>query len=287
MSPRTKGSKKLKKSKHWCLSRIVGQEPLDQRQQKAQEIPKLMPFKKHGTRAQWRKAAKSSRNPKIDAFQDSWDKSPRTKGSKKLKKSQNWCLSRFVGQEPPDQRQQKAQEILKLMPFKKHGTRALRAKAAKSSRNPKINAFQELKEMSPRTKGSKKPKKSQNWCLSRIVGQEPPDERQQKAQEILKLMPFKNCWTRALRAKAAKSSRNPKIDAFQDLWDKSPQTKGSKKTEKSKNRCLSRFMGQEPPDQRQQKAQEIQKLMPFKKHGTRAQWRKAAKTQEIQNIDAF
>ena len=31
-----------------------------------------------------------------------------------------------------------------------------------------------------------------------------------------------------LGPKAAKSSRNPKIDAFQDLWDKSPRTKGSK-----------------------------------------------------------
>jgi hypothetical protein len=33
-------------------------------------------------------------------------------------------------------------------------------KAAKSPRNPKIDAFQELKEKSPRTKGSKKPEKS-------------------------------------------------------------------------------------------------------------------------------
>ena len=65
----------------------MGQEPNDERQQKVQEIPKLMPFKIHGTRALGPKAAKSSRNPKIDAFQDLWDKSPRTKGSKKLKKS--------------------------------------------------------------------------------------------------------------------------------------------------------------------------------------------------------
>ena len=102
------------------------------------------------------------------------------------------------------------------------------------------------------------------------MGEEPLDQRQQKIQEIQKTMPFKICGTRALRRKAAKSSRNPKIDAFQDLWDKSPQTKGSKKPEKSKKRCLSRNMGEEPPDERQQKAQEILKLMPFKILGTRA-----------------
>jgi len=55
---------------------------------------------------------------KIDAFQESWDKSPGTKGSKKLKKSKKRCLSRFMGQEPRDERQQKAREIQKAMPFK-------------------------------------------------------------------------------------------------------------------------------------------------------------------------
>ena len=137
-----------------------------------------------------------------------------------------------MGEEPLDQRQQKTQEIQKTMPFKICGTRALGPKAAKSSRNPKIDAFQELKEMSPRTKGSKKPEKSQNCCLSRFMGQEPLDERQQKAQEIQKSMPFKNCWTWPPGPKAAKNPRNPKNDAFQDLWDKSPQTKGSKKLKK-------------------------------------------------------
>jgi hypothetical protein len=46
-----------------------------------------MPFKICGTRAPGPKAAKNPRNTKIDAFQDSWDKNPQTKGSKKLKKS--------------------------------------------------------------------------------------------------------------------------------------------------------------------------------------------------------
>ena len=78
------------------------------------------------------------------------------------------------------------------------------------------------------------------------MGQEPPDERQQKTQEIQKLMPFKNNGRGALGPKAAKNPRNPKNDAFQDLWDKSPMTKGSKKPEKSKI------------------------LMPFKILGTRA-----------------
>jgi len=78
----------------------MGQEPLDQRQQKTQEIQKSMPSKIHGTRVlrpkaakireiqklmpfkKWRpgspgrKAAKSPRNPRSDAFQDTWDKSP-------------------------------------------------------------------------------------------------------------------------------------------------------------------------------------------------------------------
>ena len=137
-----------------------------------------------------------------------------------------------MGQEPNDERQQKAQEILKLMPFKICGTGAPGRKAAKNSRNPKINAFQELKEMSPWSKGNKKPEKSPNRCLSRIMGEEPLDQRQQKAQEIQKLMPFKICGTRALRPKAAKSPRNPKIDAFQELLDMAPRTKGSKKLKK-------------------------------------------------------
>ena len=51
----------------------------------------------------------------------------------------------------------------------------------------------------------------------------------------IKPMPFKNCGTRVSGPKAAKSLRNPKIDAFQDSWDKSPRTKGSKKAEKFKN----------------------------------------------------
>jgi len=108
------------------------------------------------------------------------------------------------------------------MPFKIRGTRAQGRKAAKNPRNPKIDAFQESWDMNPMMKGSKKPEKSKKRCLSRFVGQEPPDQRQQKAQEI------------------------QKNDAFQELLDKSPRTKGSKKPEKSKNRCLSRFMGQEP-----------------------------------------
>ena len=140
----------------------MGQESKNERQQKGQEIQESMPFKICGTRALRPKAAKSSRNPKIDAFQESWDKSPRTKGSKKAKKSKNRCLSRFVGQEPSDQRQQKTREIQKTMPFKNHGRGAPGPKAAKSSRNPKIDAFQELLDKSPRTKGSKKLKKSKN-----------------------------------------------------------------------------------------------------------------------------
>jgi hypothetical protein len=39
------GSKILMKSKICCLSRIAEQEPNDERQQKAQEIQKSMPFK--------------------------------------------------------------------------------------------------------------------------------------------------------------------------------------------------------------------------------------------------
>ena len=140
----------------------MGQEPNDERQQKAQEILKLMPFKICGTGAPGRKAAKNPRNPKNDAFQESWERSPWTKGSKKSKKSKKRCLSRIMGEEPLDQRQQKAQEILKLMPFKICGTRALRPKAAKNPRNPQTDAFQELKDKSPMTKGSKKPEKSKN-----------------------------------------------------------------------------------------------------------------------------
>ena len=138
----------------------MGQEPLDQRQQKTREIQKSMPFKIHGTGAPERKAAKSLRNPKIDAFRELRNKSPRTKGSKKSEKSKNRCLLRFMGQEPLDQRQQKIREIQKEMPFKIHGTRAPGPKAAKNPRNPKIDAFQELKDKSPGTKGSKKTKKS-------------------------------------------------------------------------------------------------------------------------------
>ena len=99
------------------------------------------------------------------------------------------------------------------MPFKIHGTRAPERKAAKSLRNPKIDAFQELKDKSPRTKGSKKAKKSPNWCLLRIEGQ-------------------------ALGRKAAKSPRNSKIDVFQELKDRSAGTKGSKKAKKSIISCL-------------------------------------------------
>ena len=116
------------------------------------------------------KAAKTTRNSEIDAFQESWDKSPMTKGSKNLKKSKNRCLSRFMGQEPADQRQQKFQEIQKSKPFKNHGTRVPGRKAAKISRNPKIEAFQESWEKSLRTKGSKNLKKSRNSCLSRFMG---------------------------------------------------------------------------------------------------------------------
>ncbi len=106
------------------------------------------------------------------------------------------------------------------MPFKIHGTGAPGRKAAKNPRNPKNDAFQELLDMAPWTKGSKKSKKSKKRCLSRIMGEEPLDQRQQKAQEI------------ALRPKAAKSPRNPKIDAFQELLDMAPRTKGSKKLKK-------------------------------------------------------
>jgi len=70
------------------------------------------------------------------------------------------------------------------MPFKIHGTGAPGRKAAKSPRNPKIDAFQELKDKSLRTKGSKKPEKSKKRCLSRIAGQGSLDQRQQKDQEI-------------------------------------------------------------------------------------------------------
>ena len=171
----------------------MGREPKDQRQQKAQEIQKPMPFKKHGTRAQGPRAAKSPRNPKIDAFQETWDKSLMTKGSKKPKKSKNRCLLRYMGHEPLDERQQKVQEIQKSMPFKKHGTRARGPKAAKKPRNPKIDAFQETWDVSPRTKGSKKPKKSKNRCLSRNMGQEPKDQGQQKAREIKKAVAFMDC----------------------------------------------------------------------------------------------
>ena len=149
------------------------------------------------------------------------------------------------------------------MPFKIHGTRALRPKAAKNPRNSKNDAFQELRNKGPRTKGSKKPEKSKNRCLLRFIGQEPEAERQQKAREIQKSMPFKNCRTCASGQKAAKNPRNPKIDAFQELKDRSPRTKGSKKPEKTKNRCLSRIAEQGSQDQRQQKAREIQKPMPF------------------------
>jgi hypothetical protein len=89
-------------------------------------------------------------------------------------------------------RQLISNEIQKVMPFKIHGTRAPRPKAAKNPRNPQIDAFQELKDKSFWTKGSKKSEKSKNRCLSRIEGQELLDERQQKAREIPKLMPFKN-----------------------------------------------------------------------------------------------
>jgi len=99
---------------------------------------------------------------------------------------------------------------------------------------------------------------------ARPEGEEPSDERQQKAREIQKTMPFKNHVTGAPRRKAAKSPRNSKNDAFQELKEKSPGTKGSKKSEKTKKRCLSRIMGHGPPDERQQKAREIQKSMPFK-----------------------
>jgi len=118
----------------------MGQESLDQRQQKACEIQKLMPSKIHGTRALGPKAAKSLWNPKIDAFQELRDRSPRTKGSKKLEKSKNRCLSRYMGQEPLDQRQQKTREIQKTMPFKNWRTRAPGPKAAKRPRNPKLVA---------------------------------------------------------------------------------------------------------------------------------------------------
>jgi len=197
-----------------------------------------MPFKNCGTRVPGRKAAKSLRNPKIDAFQELRNKGPRTKGSKKPKKSKNRCLSRIEGQELLDERQQKVREIQKSMPFKIHGTRALRPKAAKNPRNPQIDAFQELKEKSPRPKGSKKSDKSKNRCLSRYMGQEPLDQRQQKTREIQKTMPFKNCGTRVQGGKAAKNPRNPKIDAFEDSWDKGPRTKGSKKAKKSIISCL-------------------------------------------------
>ena len=118
----------------------MGQEPLDQRQQKTREIQKSMPFKIHGTGAPERKAAKSLRNPKIDAFRELRNKSPRTKGSKKSEKSKNRCLLRFMGQEPLDQRQQKIREIPKLMPFKKWRSGSPGRKAAKRPRNPKLVA---------------------------------------------------------------------------------------------------------------------------------------------------
>ena len=70
--------------------------------------------------------------------------------------------------------------------------------------------------MNPLMKGSKKPKKSKKRCLSRIAGQEPLDERQQKAQEIPKTMPFKNCWTRARGPKAAITQEIKKTVAFLD-----------------------------------------------------------------------
>jgi hypothetical protein len=41
-------------------------------------------------------------------------------------------------------------------------------KAAKNSRNPKINAFPELKEMSPWTKGSNDPRNQKNCCFFRL-----------------------------------------------------------------------------------------------------------------------
>jgi hypothetical protein len=58
------------------------------------------------------------------------------------------------------------------MPSKIHGTGALGRKAAKSLSNQEIDAFQELKDKSSWTKGSKKPEKTKNRCLSRIEGQE-------------------------------------------------------------------------------------------------------------------
>ena len=153
-------------------------------------------------------------------------------------KSKICCLSRFMGEEPNDERQQKAQEIPKLLPFKICRTSAFAPKAAKSPRNPQIAAFQDLSDKCLRTKGSKKPEKSPNCCLSRFVGQVPSHQRQQKAREIQKLLPFKICRTSAFAPKAAKSLRNPKIDAFQELKDKSPRMEGSKFIKKSKICCL-------------------------------------------------
>ena len=58
------------KSKKRCLSRIAGQEPEDQRQQKKQEIQKTMPFKIRGTRAPGPKAAITQEIQKTVAFLD-------------------------------------------------------------------------------------------------------------------------------------------------------------------------------------------------------------------------
>ena len=146
-----------------------------------------------------------------------------------------------MGDEPLEQRQQKIQEIQKTMPFKNHGRGALGPKAAKSSRNPKIDAFQDSWDRSPRTKGSKKPEKSPKRCLSRNMGQEPNDERQQKPKKSKILMPFKILGTRARGPKAAKKPRNQKIDAFQDSWDKSPWTKGSNDPRNQKKCCFCRL----------------------------------------------
>jgi hypothetical protein len=66
---------------------------------------------------------------------------------------------------PSHQRQQKTREIQKPMPFKICRTSALAPKAAKSPRNSKIDAFQELKDKSPRMEGSKIIKKLKISCL--------------------------------------------------------------------------------------------------------------------------
>ena len=164
-------------------------------------------------------------------------------GSKILMKSKICCLSRIAEQEPNDERQQKTREIQKPMPFKICRTSAFAPKAAKNPRNPQIVAFQELRNKSLRMKGSKKPEKFKNRCFLRFVGQVPSHQRQQKTQEIRKLLLFKICRTSAFAPKAAKNPRNPKTDAFQDLSDKRPRTKGSKKPKKFKNRCLLRIEG--------------------------------------------